>query len=605
MINENNSDCCKCTNPEYILEFNEQGPQGRQGRKGNDGFSPSITVETDDYNTYTLKIQNADGEFITPNLKYPTIPSGGIEGQLLAKGSGGDGDLVWDNNQYITSEELQNYLIEKYVTLDTKQTISGSKSFENYLTITKNSNVSDSGKLKFLSPSNELFTGISLGSSFNDVYRLNIGSSDTSTYLFTANEATIYTYFNDGTGNSTAMISAKDKATIDKFGIVKPDGDTITINEYGTISSKQYELPTASTTELGGVKVDGTTILISDDGIISGAETYILPIATSEVLGGIKVGSDLTIAEDGTLTTNIDTSNLVTLNTEQKISGGKTFTNGIVSNKIVNTNNYGYLSWNTSGVILGSSNYNLSLKSSSSINVLRKSDTFTIIDTGNISNYIDGTTITWNSTTNKLSGTNQLTAISPITITDNAIGLTISGSNLEVVDGALTVNLDEIGNEVTSVAGRVTTLETDLASLTTQVDTNTSDLASIQEELDNSNDLVAGTNISIVEDTSAKTTTINCTLDISSLSSDISSLQSQLATLETTVSTKADSLTVSSLQSTVTEQGTSISNLQTTVDNQATTISELQSTISTLQSQLEAALSRITELETTIDGGNA
>lgn len=61
-------------------------------------------------------------------------------------------------------------------------------------------------------------------------------------------------------------------ATQETIGLVKPDGETIVVDESGTISavlSEEYDLPTASTTTLGGVKVDGETIIITEDGTLS------------------------------------------------------------------------------------------------------------------------------------------------------------------------------------------------------------------------------------------------------------------------------------------------------------------------------------------------
>ena len=68
---------------------------------------------------------------------------------------------------------------------------------------------------------------------------------------------------------------------------VKVDNDTITMNDEGVISSKQYTLPTASDTELGGVKIDGTTITIDDDGVIS-ASTESVDVATTDAAGVVK-----------------------------------------------------------------------------------------------------------------------------------------------------------------------------------------------------------------------------------------------------------------------------------------------------------------------------
>lgn len=64
-------------------------------------------------------------------------------------------------------------------------------------------------------------------------------------------------------------VNDTDYATVEKHGIVKPDGTSITIDENGVISgSSAYQLPTASTDVLGGVKIDGRTIVIQD-GVIS------------------------------------------------------------------------------------------------------------------------------------------------------------------------------------------------------------------------------------------------------------------------------------------------------------------------------------------------
>lgn len=503
MINENNSNCCKCTDPEYILELNEQGPQGRQGKQGIAGVSPLITEETNDYNTYTLKIVDANGEFVTPNLKYPTIPSGGVEGQLLAKGSGGDGSLVWDTNSYVTNEYLLNYLVENYVTLTTDQTIEGSKSFENYLTITEEANVTDTGKLKIKLADDTELSAIQ-GSQLTSANRIMVGDDNANLVLKSSND--LYAYLN-GSSNTVKIISANDKATTDALGIVKPDGTTITVDE---------------------------------NGVISGSNQYELPIASTDTLGGIKVGSDLSIAEDGTLTTNIDTSNLVDITSTQTITGTKTFSNTIYGIGIALNSVHNIVAYRSGVVYLGDFDYATTIQVKGNVNVLRDGSTSVILDTGNISDYIDGTNIQW-------------------------------------VDNKLTCNLDELGNEVNTVAG-------DLTTLTTKVETNTSDIATIKEQLEQSNELVAGTNISIVEDTTAGTTTINCTLDTSSLSSNVTSLTSRVDTLETTMATKADITTVTELQ--------------TALDTANTTISDLQT-------QLEAALTRITALETTIDGGTS
>lgn len=99
----------------------------------------------------------------------------------------------------------------------------------------------------------------------------------------------------------STFVKKTDKATDSAFGIVKPDGTTITINDGVISGSSQYELPTASTSLLGGVKIDGTTITIDSNGVISGASTYTLPTASTSTLGGVKIDGTTIEIEDGVI----------------------------------------------------------------------------------------------------------------------------------------------------------------------------------------------------------------------------------------------------------------------------------------------------------------
>ena len=57
--------------------LNRQGIQGSQGVQGEEGFSPTITVNEDTLTNYTLRVQNKNGSFITPNLRQTVQDSGG------------------------------------------------------------------------------------------------------------------------------------------------------------------------------------------------------------------------------------------------------------------------------------------------------------------------------------------------------------------------------------------------------------------------------------------------------------------------------------------------------------------------------------------------
>lgn len=76
-----------------------------------------------------------------------------------------------------------------------------------------------------------------------------------------------------------------------------------------TVVGSDYTLPAATTSALGGVKPDGNTITVDEDGTIHGANTYTLPIATTAVLGGIKVdGTTITVNSEGVITCINDSS---------------------------------------------------------------------------------------------------------------------------------------------------------------------------------------------------------------------------------------------------------------------------------------------------------
>lgn len=68
MVDTNNN-CCKCTDPQYTIVLNSQGPQGIQGLRGEDGFSPQISLYNVTDTNVQLQILNKEDTVITPNLK--------------------------------------------------------------------------------------------------------------------------------------------------------------------------------------------------------------------------------------------------------------------------------------------------------------------------------------------------------------------------------------------------------------------------------------------------------------------------------------------------------------------------------------------------------
>ena len=60
----------------FNFYLNRQGPRGQKGEKGDQGFSPSITVNTNTADEYTLLIQNEYNNFVTVNIR-PTYDDRG------------------------------------------------------------------------------------------------------------------------------------------------------------------------------------------------------------------------------------------------------------------------------------------------------------------------------------------------------------------------------------------------------------------------------------------------------------------------------------------------------------------------------------------------
>ena len=59
-------------------------------------------------------------------------------------------------------------------------------------------------------------------------------------------------------------------------------------------------------------------------------------------------------------------------------------------------------------------------------------------------------------------GSSDITATLPIKIVDGVISLEVDGQTIQIVDGKLHANLDELGNEVNDLSGRVTAAEADI-----------------------------------------------------------------------------------------------------------------------------------------------
>ena len=292
MSNQNPNPCCKCTDPQYYLTLNAQGPQGRQGQNGVDGFSPTINVVTNTPSQYVLSITDINGTKQTPNLKGG-LPTGGYTGQILTKYGDNDGEVNW---QYLPNASVTNVGVTRYSTLDDFSVV------EDDGTVGQNetSAITPAGLVELLgnipTSMDSLFNGAGeicqadRASGFLNIPGVNAGTriESPSYYLLFPNSMRAEVMY--PTSNNELM-----------FGTVlyptKINGSTVYINGAEAITTNNV----ATTSTAGIVKPDGTTITIDGDGTLHGATSYNLPTASTTVLGGIKVGDGLSITDDGVL----------------------------------------------------------------------------------------------------------------------------------------------------------------------------------------------------------------------------------------------------------------------------------------------------------------
>lgn len=104
MVDKSNNCDCRMDDIEYTIVLNEQGPQGRQGEKGEEGFSPSVTVSVDTPSTYILTITTKEQVFNTPNLKA-NIPEPTFNGAVLTVNEDASLGYAWQELPWASTEQ--------------------------------------------------------------------------------------------------------------------------------------------------------------------------------------------------------------------------------------------------------------------------------------------------------------------------------------------------------------------------------------------------------------------------------------------------------------------------------------------------------------------
>lgn len=274
----------------YLNRQGTRGRQGAKGEKGDTGYSPYIDIKSNTPTEFIMTIHNESESFDTPNLIPTAIGEKVTEmDAVLTTHTEDIANLKLDITAIKNKDNAQDSDIaalktrvggteESIEDLNHKYTVIGSEVSD--LTLTKQ---------------NKLVEGANITLTDNADGTTTISASG-----------------GGGGGGSDVPI-----ATTQVAGKVKPDGETITVTSDGTISSVSKDVtPIATTSSVGKVKPDGTTITITDDGTIS------------SVGGG-----------GGT------PENMMTIDTNQTVSGVKTFTNRVdigisgLESRITTTNN--------------------------------------------------------------------------------------------------------------------------------------------------------------------------------------------------------------------------------------------------------------------------
>ena len=277
------------------------------------------------------------------------------------------------------------------------------------------------------------------------------------------NEGT-YVRYNTETGE--LYTSTADGATGELAGVVRlaTDADIINMDERAVVTPSQLAdaLSRYLVSPNGSVKIVQNVENSLTELTVEGTSPTDLPIASADTLGAVKIGENLSITEDGVLSS--------TASGDVSGSGDNTFT--------------------------GTNNFNGAVN-------------------------LNGTTIAENLTvTRNITSSGEINAVSikstgirsdDIKTTTNKKYLTeedVDNQTIQIVEGKLRANLDELNNEVNSLSGNVTSLSGEVTSLSGRVTTVETDLLKKQ------NKLVQGDNITLTNNEDG-TTTISATGSVS------------------------------------------------------------------------------------------
>lgn len=359
--------------------INRQGIRGRKGDKGADGFTPTISESVNTADEYKLQITNQFNEFETPNLRgnINVLDNGGsylkydsetkqisadtidaatvdaIGGVVL---STNEKFAIGDETSVLTPALLRDNLTSMIEVTDglsktTGETgiisISGKELFDK---VTEIKSQADEALLQAQHANNTIGAfenQIDANTSDIGTIRLRLLPKKQDTLI--AGENITLTPQSDGTVeiSSTGGSAELNPATSTTLGGIKV-GSNLSIQTDGTLSA---DVSSSRIEELGNELNDTSNrVTTAESNIatltsqVTNLEGEIPTVATTANAGLVKPdGSTITVDEDGTIHASGGGStpeNVMTTDTDQKVTGIKTFEKGI---RFVNSDANNYL----------------------------------------------------------------------------------------------------------------------------------------------------------------------------------------------------------------------------------------------------------------------
>ena len=399
----------------FNFYLNRQGARGQKGEKGDQGFSPSITTNTNTADEYTLLIQNEYDSFVTDNVRPTYDDRGGTyvrvdrannvqyfgeadvattaqfgTTKLATEDDVATGSTTDNDSNVVTAGILKGVKVDilaDTVTLTTAQTITGFKTFDKGLYA--NNIIQARGELSYYSQTynKKVFEAVNDSVTINGSLAVD---GDVTFYGNINTAAGVRANFQSITAKSV-KVNNKDVATADTVDTMQSDLNIAKqdiIEAQGDIDNLQMNKQNKLTA--------GSGITIDADNVISAT-------------GGGGGTGDVSAAGDNTFTGENTFNGVVNLN------GVSTAENLTVKRNLTSNGEINAVSIKTTG--------------------LRSDDIQT--------------------TANK----KYLTEVD------------VDNQTIQVVDGKLHANLDELGNEVNSLTGEVNTLSGEVAGLSGDVTT--------------------------------------------------------------------------------------------------------------------------------------